>query len=196
MSDKQIVLKTDKDKVARQKSTSQWLVKARQGDQKACDELFALLEEDGNAQWFTEALTGAERGVLDARYGKDLVLQEAYRRRMKRMRTELGEETASPLEKLLIERIVLCWHHLQDLEQTYYRGIRQDGGMSLEKSTFFQKALDRAQKRHLAAIQSLALVRRLQIPPVQVNIAEKQMNVVQGAPPSNALPPANVIEGE
>ncbi|MGD9893490.1 MAG: hypothetical protein AB7R89_17845 [Dehalococcoidia bacterium] len=41
----------------------------------------------------------------------------------------------------------------------------------------FRKPMERAQRRYLAAIRTLAQVRRLLVPNVQVNIAENQINV-------------------
>ena len=41
----------------------------------------------------------------------------------------------------------------------------------------YQHWLDRAQKRYLTALKTLAQVRRLLVPVVQVNIAQKQINV-------------------
>jgi hypothetical protein len=43
----------------------------------------------------------------------------------------------------------------------------------------YQQWLDRAHGRYLTAVKMLALVRKLAIPPVQVNVAEKQVNVAQ-----------------
>ena len=42
-----------------------------------------------------------------------------------------------------------------------------------------QRSINRAQRRYLAAIKSLVQVRRLLGPMVQVNIAEKQVNIAQ-----------------
>ena len=42
------------------------------------------------------------------------------------------------------------------------------------------KRLDRAQRRYLAASKTLAQMRKLRVPAVQVNIGEKQVNVAGG----------------
>ena len=54
--------------------------------------------------------------------------------------------------------------------------------MSLALGTYFQRALTAAQKRYLAAIKTLALVRKLAVPVLQVNIAKKQVNVTNVGP--------------
>jgi hypothetical protein len=43
---------------------------------------------------------------------------------------------------------------------------------------FFERRVTQCQKRYLAAVKALAQVRRLMRPFIQVNIAEKQINVV------------------
>ena len=54
--------------------------------------------------------------------------------------------------------------------------------MSTE-AQFYQRRLSLAQSRYLSAIRTLAQVRRLQVPAVQVNIAREQLNVAAlGAP--------------
>jgi hypothetical protein len=49
--------------------------------------------------------------------------------------------------------------------------------MTLDLGMYYQKSIDRAHKRYLSAIKSLAVVRKLAIPVLQVNIAKKQANV-------------------
>ena len=44
-------------------------------------------------------------------------------------------------------------------------------------SVYYQKSIDRAHRRYLSAIKTLATVRKLALPVLQVNIAKKQVNV-------------------
>jgi hypothetical protein len=48
---------------------------------------------------------------------------------------------------------------------------------SLTQAVFHQHRITAAHNRYLSAIRTLAHVRRLQAPHVQVNIAEQQLNV-------------------
>jgi hypothetical protein len=69
----------------------------------------------------------------------------------------------------------------------------QKDSMPQELGTYYQKGLDRAQKRYLSAIKALALVRKLALPVLQVNIACKQVNVAGPCPAATAgasAPPA------
>ena len=88
------------------------------------------------------------------------------------MRKELAGPEASPLEKLLAERIVACWLQLQYADAIYAQNL---GEMNMVQSEYHQRRLDRLQRRYLSSIKCLAQIRKLG-PAVQVNIAEKQIN--------------------
>jgi hypothetical protein len=53
--------------------------------------------------------------------------------------------------------------------------------MTLDLAAHYQACIDRAHKRYLSAIKALAVVRRLALPVLQVNIAKKQVNVAGAA---------------
>jgi hypothetical protein len=50
--------------------------------------------------------------------------------------------------------------------------------MTLAQADYYQRRMDKAHKRHLSAVRALAQIRKIG-PAVQINIAEKQMNLVQ-----------------
>lgn len=89
------------------------------------------------------------------------------------MLAELAGPSPTPLERLLVERIVASWL------QTYHYDIlcAQAGNITIDQGDYMQRRQDRAHKRYLSAIKSLAVVRRLLRPSVQVNIAQQQVNV-------------------
>lgn len=146
------------------------------GDKDACKAFYARLDAEGCAETTVEALTGNACRVRNIRH-ENPVINEAFRRKIEQMREDLGVQSASALEKLLIERVVLCWFHLQEIETGYATHMK--GSVSMEKATYLQKSLDRAEARYQAAIKSLAVVRRLQLPAVKVNIEKNQINVAQ-----------------
>ena len=128
----------------------------------------------------------ARDGLLTLMYGEmDVLLRGFAEERLEEMRNELCGVNPTHLERLLIDRILLCWLHLHYLEWNNAKALK--GSMPLEKAEFYQRVIDRAHSRYLSAVKSLALVRRLQIPLVQLNIADKQVNLVQG---QNADPKA------
>ena len=141
---------------------------------KAFDELPGLWEENG------DLARHAEAAWLSAVARKDEVFKEGLARKLKAMRRELNGPAPSPLERLLVARIVANWLTLQYAEALYAQRMK-DGNLPLDVSTHQQERIDRSQRRYLAAIRALAHLRRLQVPALQVNVAEKQINVAGAA---------------
>jgi hypothetical protein len=109
----------------------------------------------------------AEQQILSAIAGKNIVQREALERKLEQMRDELSGQNPQPLERLLIERVVLCWLHSHYADLQY--GLAASISTS-ERSDYLQRQLDRAQRRYLAAIRCLANVRRLALP-IKVDVA-------------------------
>lgn len=115
---------------------------------------------------------------------KNLLVQEGIKRKYETMRAELAGPNPTPLESLLADRIAVCWVAVQEAELSYARA----DSMSLDQAAWAQKRISAAHNRYLTAIRTLAQVRRLALPMMQVNIAERQVNVagsVQSAPAAN-----------
>jgi hypothetical protein len=119
----------------------------------------------------------AQQGLIRKYSGRNVLAREAVIRKLELMREELSGPDPSPLERLLVERIVTCWLHLHYLEHVY----ANRESTTLELGTYYQRSLSSAQKRYLAAIRSLALIRKLAVPVLQVNIARRQVNIGQAA---------------
>ena len=148
--------------------------RGNEGDRRALsalrevfDEYPGLWEECGNL-----ALQ-AERALVAMVAGENEVTQEAMSRKLAAMREELAGSEPTPLE-----RLVACWFQVQYADASYVRRIG-DGGLSLEQGDYYQRRQDRAHRRYLPAIRTLAQVRRLLTPAVQVNIGARQVNVAQ-----------------
>jgi hypothetical protein len=114
----------------------------------------------------------ARQSLIQTISGDNLLAQEAYDRKCAALTKELAGPQPSPLERLLVERIVLCWLHLYSTEALYAQH-KQD--LSLRQAEFHQQRLSKAQARYLSAIRTLAQVRRLGVPAVQVNIGGQQV---------------------
>jgi hypothetical protein len=106
------------------------------------------------------------------------LLRESLTRKLELLRGELAGPNPAPLERLLVERVVTCWLQLHYLELLR---AGQDN-LNLAQMTFWERCLDRAQNRYLSAIKTLALVRKLALPVLQVHIAKKQVNVAGTCP--------------
>lgn len=115
----------------------------------------------------------AQLTLINKLSGQNLLFKESLTRKLELMREELAGSNPTPLERLLVERIVACWLHLHHLEITY----ASKESMALELGSYYQRSISSAQKRYLAAIKTLAVVRKLAVPVLQVNIAKKQVNV-------------------
>jgi len=124
--------------------------------------------------------TNAERSMLDGMLGTDkqLFTRATIEHQLETMRSDLRGEAPTPLERLLVDRIVLCWLECQQADLTLAQRMNQN--TTLAQGEYHQRRAERAEKRLFRAITALATVRRLGIPAVQVNVAEeiKQVNVV------------------
>jgi hypothetical protein len=91
--------------------------------------------------------------------GPDLLLLESVRRKLDELRAELAGPDASPLERLLVERVAACWIqvHFADALYPQTRGPQVTPAVRQE----LMRRQESAQRRYLAAIKQLALVRKL-----------------------------------
>jgi hypothetical protein len=88
------------------------------------------------------------------------------------MREEVAGSSPSSLERLLAERVVASWLQVQLFEGLYIENMEN---ATIKQADYYQKRLDRAHRRHLSAIKTLAQIRRLG-PVLQINIGKKQVN--------------------
>jgi hypothetical protein len=149
---------------------------ANKGNTQALDQICALLPAVA-AQWVhlkDMAENAREQFIKVASGEKALFTQELFRRQCTALTRDLAGPDPTPLERLLVDRIVLCWLHLHYAENIYVQAMHE---LTITQATFHQRRLSLAQSRYLSAIRTLAQVRRLQVPAVQVNIAEQQLNV-------------------
>ena len=74
----------------------------------------------------------------------------------------------------MIDRICCCWLAMQETEVNASRLQ----SIPLPQADYHQRRQDRAHRRFLSACKTLAQVRKLVGPNVQVNVAEQQVNVM------------------
>jgi hypothetical protein len=155
--------------------------RAQKGDETALPALRQLLNEPGAVDLLGGDLAKqAQLTIINKLSGQNLLFKQALPRKLELLRCELSGQNSTPLERLLVERIISCWLHLHHLEIVY----AGKENMSLDVGTYYQRSISSAQKRYLAAIKTLAVVRKLAVPVLQVNIARKQVNVAGVAPAS------------
>ena len=162
-------LETDKD-------TFELLEQAEGGDESVLPALREVLNRDPElVSWCGDPARIAERDLIDVMAGTNLLAKEAAPRKLKAMKEELAGPSPTPLERLLAERVVACWLQLQYAEKIYAQNL---GDFTMAQSEYHQRRLDRLHKRYLSAIRTLAQIRKLGVP-VQINVAEQQVNMVR-----------------
>jgi hypothetical protein len=156
------------------KEIAEFLNRAQNGDTSTLPALRKLFENAETVNNFGGNLAAqVEASLVTAAAGNNLVFKHALLRKLDLLRVELGGPNPTPLERLLVERIVTCWLHLHDIEARFVQAKER----SIAQADYGQRALDRAQKRYLSALRTLATVRRLAVPVLQVNIANRQKNI-------------------
>lgn len=149
---------------------------ANAGSAEALAALRKLYEEEPklfhSQRNLAQAALGARlKRMVTSAQGTALVI----RKHLDRLEKELAGENPTPLERILVERIVMCWLDVQDHELRY--SLIDDKGQP-RQAEWRSRMLDKAHRRFLAAVKSLADVRRLNLPPLQLNIAEQQINSI------------------
>jgi hypothetical protein len=137
------------------------VARAQQGDLAVVPQIKQFL--DDHPQVWSELgdlAAHAQEALVRLVAGDNLLVQECLRRELAARKAELAGPYPSPLEKLLVERLVLCWLQANkaDLDAAAH-----DQGTS-PHGPHAQRRQDAAHKRFLAAAKQLALVRKLLAP--------------------------------
>lgn len=125
--------------------------------------------------FYADLAMTAENAMIGLVAETSALTREALRRKLAAMRDELAGVGASPIERLLVDRVVVCWLQTQQADIAYARSLRDS---SPKDADYCQRRQDRAARQYLKAVRSLATVRRLLVSPIQVNVADKQVNIV------------------
>jgi hypothetical protein len=150
---------------------------AHKGDKEVLPKIREALDEAPElARIFVDLSQEAERSLIRHISGDNLLVQEALPRQLEAMRKELVDPNPSPLERLLIERVVASWLQVRYFEAHYAKNLPN---LNVVQSEYLQKRIDRAHKRHLSAIRTLAQVRNKLLKPTiaQLNVAGQQINM-------------------
>jgi hypothetical protein len=147
------------------------------GDRAVLPALRALLDQTPTLWEEARSLAmQVERAWLRALAGENLVSQEILERQLGMMKDQLAGPEPTPLEQLLVERIVVCWLQVQQAE---LRAAGRLGSNGMVLSHAEEYRLNQVHRRFLMAVKSLAQVQKLLRPgaAIQVNIAQQQVNV-------------------
>ena len=143
--------------------------RAKQGDASVLPDLRKLLDRDPTI-WKQAADLGhhVEESWINMIAGTDLTLAESLRRKLAEMKVELSGDNPSPLERLLIERIGICW-----LTATYADNVYAESTeCSLPQARFLVQRQQVNHERLVSATKALAQVRNLLPSPFRFNSTE------------------------
>ena len=168
-----------------------FIKQANEGDETALSEIQELLDSSP-----TEGITAlggdlaqrAERALVERIAVEQLGFREGILAKLEMLRTELAGPRPTPIERLLVERVVACWLQVYHADAI----AAQAENVAPVMGDYNQRRQDRAHRRFLSAIRALATVRRLALPTlVAVNVTgtveTKDAGLVQEARP-NLLP--------
>jgi hypothetical protein len=115
--------------------------------------------------------------ILLSRWSKgdgkeDVLSRELMKLELESLKKELAGPNPHPLEQLLVERIALCWIQMQE---TILMELAAQKTGNLSAAEYHANRQERANRMFLAAVKALAQIRKLQVPNIQVNIADKQI---------------------
>jgi hypothetical protein len=163
-----------------EKKIKRLLGPAQKGDEKAIAALRPVLDRVGLWQYLGDLTRRVEESWLGAMAGRNALVREAYERKTNEMRRQMLADGDSPLERLLVDRVIATWLQASHADTAYAILLKGDGH-SLAEGTYSQQRQDRANARFLKAAKALVTVRRLLVPSVQINVAKNQI-ISQGAP--------------
>jgi hypothetical protein len=118
-----------------------------------------------------------EKAWTNALSGHDLMSKEIIAREVEGLRSQLLGPQPTPLEKLLVDRICICWLAIQHSELHSAKRFSERAVVLTQSE---EHRLDKVHHRFLSAIRELARVRKLLQPTtnVQVNIGANQTNQI------------------
>jgi hypothetical protein len=167
---------------------------AQHGDTEAMIELARRLKDDPKEliRLYHGDLANVVAGVLltSMIHKEQPALKEGVRLRMVEIRRGLKGPNPSTLELLLIDRCVLTWLDLYTMEMQFRSNDYIN--KSFKYIEAMGKRLDLAERRHLRALKTLADVRRLNLPPICLDL--RGQNVPKAQAPD--YPIHEVIEGQ
>jgi len=151
--------------------------KANNGDARAMVELRPLIRAYPAAFTAYSELSSAVRDMILSQItgaNKGLLIADRVKAHLQKLAQELAGPAPTPLEALLVDRIVTCWLEVQYIDSLLISTYANAG--SYKQGEYIQRRQERAHQRYLSTIKALAQIRRLALPAVQVNIGQNQVN--------------------
>jgi hypothetical protein len=164
------------------RETRELLKRASKGHESSRQAIWALLADGDRGRHYLESFGSSsewlKQTIVRRAAGKNVAAQEAIVRVIESVRAELAGPDPTPMERLLAERAAYCWW----LVNWYENSVQDCDRMSIAQANHHQLKIGRAHGRFLSAVKTLAQVRKLALPALQLNIARNQDNVAETRP--------------
>jgi hypothetical protein len=156
--------------------------RASRGDKTCREEVRALLDCPDRGPCLIDGVGSMANMVrvslVEQIAGKDIFLQEALPLRLEHMHNAIAGPDPSPLEALLAETIVIDWLYLYRHQSL----VTRIQGVQLDHLDFLGKMVDKAHRRFMKSIETMARIRRCAIPNLSaVFIAQSGMTQINAA---------------
>ena len=159
-------------------AVNELIERGRKGEKAALPKLQALFSDPGRNPDYLDAYgsppSWLENCLSDLAAGENQAVRAAIQAKLAEVRRDLEGPNPSPIERLLAERAAFCWFIVHRYETYYARA----GEQTLRQADYYQRRIDRAHARFLSALKTLATVRKLALPALQVNIGANQLNTI------------------
>ena len=147
------------------------LNRAKEGDKTVLPLLREWIgESDGILSRVMDVATHVEEILVESTCGKNLLYREVMVRDIHALADKLAGPGSSPVENLLARRASLCWYTVHIYEKKYARSK----SVTLALGNYLEDRIDRAHRRLLTSLKTLATVHRLMrgAPLVTVNVGQ------------------------
>jgi hypothetical protein len=89
---------------------------------------------------------------------------------VRRYAADLAGSSPSPVEATLCETAAVCWLALRLLQANYAGHSAAPEGMTIKQAEFEDRRIDRAHRRLMSTLRTLAAVRRAGLPAAQITL--------------------------
>jgi hypothetical protein len=162
--------------------TTRMMDRAAKGDSSVYPEVVAFLDDPERGEAFVNGIGSMANltriKMVESLAGGDVLLEEAFHRRLEHIREMTAGPNPSPMEALLAETISINWLVLY--RHRYH--VANMKGQNIPYVEFHMKCAEQAHRQYMASILTLARVRKCALPNLlQFNIAQSgHQQVVNG----------------
>ena len=149
------------------KEVRELIARAELGDRSAVPAVKRAFDDDPTL-WQTvgDLAAQVQERWLGVVAGTDFSLKESVRRKMDELKEQLAGAAPTPIEKLLVDRVVACWLQVYQADSMYANAILASANESLLR--VLMRRQESSQRQFLASIKQLDLVRGLTKPRLSV----------------------------